>query len=197
MGSNSHQLGEPPSWMNPSLHGLRGPGFSHLQNPCRQSPRWATASHLPPSTHRSRWAPAAAGTLPCPLVRFEAAVPRPAGTGAAGAGATATASAGATATVQVPPTLPAPGSPPLLPLLPHHRNYGGGQAWGLGLSVTVGPRQMRDRLSTKTSGSLQSHPLLQTKLCGNCLSGSPGRGLLPSRQQSSRKPNPPSPDASK
>lgn len=74
---------------------------------------------------------------------------------------------------------------------------GGGQAWGLGLSVTVGPRQMRDRLSAKTSGSLQSHPLLQTKLCGNCLSGSPGRGLLPSRQQSSRKPNPPSPDASK
>ncbi|XP_045295040.1 uncharacterized protein LOC123577124 [Leopardus geoffroyi] len=54
----------------------------------------------------------------CPRVHFEDAVPRPAGTGAAGAGATATASAGATATVQVPPTLPAPGSPPLLPLPP-------------------------------------------------------------------------------
>lgn len=82
---------------------------------------------------RGRWdAAVSAGTLPCPLVRFEAAVPRPAGTGAAGAGATATASAGATATVQVPPTLPAPGSPPLLPLLPHHRNYGGGAGMGAG-----------------------------------------------------------------
>lgn len=192
MGSNSHQLREPPSWMNPSLHGLRAPGFSHLQNPCRQSPRWATASHLPPSTRRSRSTPAAAGTLPCPLVHFEAAVPRPAGTGAAGAGATATTSAGATATVQVPPTLPAPGSPPLLPLPPHHRNYGGeGQPGGLGLSVTVGPGADEGRTESQDIRKPSESPSPPNEaLLGTVSRGLLGEGFFPHANREFEKGQP-------
>lgn len=90
----------------------------------RAQPGSLPATCTPPPNRRwSRWAPAAAGMLLRPFVHFEDAAPRPAGTDAASAGATATASAGATATVQVPPTLPAPGSPPLLLLPLRHWNY--------------------------------------------------------------------------
>lgn len=114
-------------------------------------------------------------------------LPPPAGIGAACAGATATASAGATATMRVPPTLPVPGSPPLL-LLPHRWSYCPSQhlgelaqrppcsqSWG-GASVGAGSfgarllmpqlvcRQMAGRLSDRTSGSTQNHLLPQIKL---------------------------------
>lgn len=95
---------------------------SHLQgiHHCRQSRLWATSSHLPPTLTKADW-PLQPLRYCC--VPFKGVVPPPAGIGAASAGATTTASAGATAIMQVPPTLPAPGSPPLLLLLSHHWNY--------------------------------------------------------------------------
>ena len=83
-------------------------------------PLWAAASH-PPSPLAEADRPLQ--LLRCCCIHLEGVVPPPACTGAARAGATATASAGATAPTQVPPTLPAPGSPPLLPPPSHHWSH--------------------------------------------------------------------------
>ena len=144
-----------------------GPSLGHSGHP---PPTLAEADRLPPPLQRC-------------CIHFEGAVPPPAGTGAAGAGATATASAGATATAKVPPTLPAPGSPPLLPLpsgcwsrrLCHHRGAlagshcsqrgrhvpeRGGGVLSLPAQAPV-YRQMRDRLRDRTSRHTQNDPLLR------------------------------------
>lgn len=109
-----------PPWMSLST-APRGPGVGHPQGRPqglgrgKQSPLRAAPGRRPPAPASARWLP-----RPPPGCRVHsggAATP-PAGPSAACAGATATASAGATAVMPVPPTLPAPGSPPLLPLLP-------------------------------------------------------------------------------